>query len=114
MQITPDSVTSPLHIDRVGLIIESIDLPKEFPTTFYCRRERSENSSVPVKTREEEYVCSDVFHVQVSDVMRDVKTRLYVPIYGMPPEKEELVLRFLGHDEVDKVIYETDKIDNVS
>lgn len=96
MKISQKTVSSPLKIDRVGLVIEAIDIPKEFPTGFYCRRERAENSSVTVKKYAEENVFSDVFHIRIFEVNRDCKAKLNFPLYRPPSGKEELVVRFLN------------------
>ncbi|KAL4227593.1 hypothetical protein ACF0H5_013036 [Mactra antiquata] len=93
LKIKRRDVTQPTKIDRVGIIIESIDIPKEFPTGFYCRREKTENSSVPLPKPEEESVFSDVFHIRIFEVNRDCPTKILLPVYRAPSDKEQMVIR---------------------
>ena len=104
MKITRRNVSQPLTIDRVGVIIETIDIPKEFPTGFYCRREKAENSTVTLKKHEEESVFSDVFHIRIFETNRDCKTTLFLPLFKAPSDKEQLVIHFLNVAEEDKVV----------
>ena len=65
-----------------------------FPAAFYCRREKSENTTVIFKPVEDEKFFSDIFHIKVSDVNRDCVAKIYLPLYVVPSDMEEMVLRF--------------------
>ena len=95
-KISRKEFNKPLYIDRVGVILERFDIPKEFPTGFYCRREKVENTSVALKKLEDESVHSDVFHLKIFDVNRDCPVQINLPIYKAPTEKEQLHLRFFN------------------
>lgn len=98
----------------MGIILESIDLPVTFPTAFYCRREKSENTTVAFETFEDEKIFSDIFHIKVSDVNRDCKARIYLPLYVAASDNEEIVLRFKNCADEDHVADERIERDGVS
>lgn len=104
MKISHRNVSQPLTIERVGVIIENIDIPREFPTGFYCRREKVENATVKLKKYEEESVFSDVFHIRIFETNRDCKTTMYLPVFKAPSEKEQLVIHFINVAEEDMVV----------
>lgn len=103
-------IQSPHVVDRVGLIIQSLDLPDKTTAGFYCRRERAENATVDVPFYDEESMLSDVFHIRIYDCNRDCKMTIYLPIYKLPSEKEEIIIRFINCDHkpthVEAVAYE--------
>lgn len=107
LKITKDVVSEPLKIDRVEIILESIDIPREFPTGFYCRRERPENATVEIKKFKDEHVFSDVFHIRIFDVSRDCHAKILLPLYKLPSDKEQLVMRFINQEREDEIIKET-------
>jgi len=98
MKLSRKMVQRPFVVDRVGLIIQSLDLPERIPAGFYCRRERAENATVDLPSYTEESMLSDVFHIRIYDCMRDCKTTIYLPIYKLPSEKEEMIMRFINCD----------------
>ncbi|XP_053406153.1 ankyrin-2-like isoform X1 [Mercenaria mercenaria] len=104
MKITRHNVSQGLTVDRVGVIIHNIDIPKEFPTGFYCRREKAENATVTLKKYDEESVFSDVYHIRIFEVNRDCKTKIYLPVFKAPSEKEQMVIHFINTAEEDKVV----------
>lgn len=115
LKITRSDVAQPYRLDRVGVVIDSIDIPQEFPTGFYCRREMAENSTVPLQKFEEESVYSDVFHIRIFDVNRNCKANIYLPLYRLPSEKELLVIRFISssYDLDDQVLNEWETVNQV-
>ncbi|XP_052794551.1 uncharacterized protein LOC128227765 [Mya arenaria] len=96
MKLTKRMVSRPYRVDRVGVLIEHIDLPGSFPTGFYCRRERAENATVTLQDNIEESIFSDVFHIRIYDVNRDCHAKIYLPIYKLPSDKEEVLIRFIN------------------
>ncbi|XP_052794595.1 uncharacterized protein LOC128227786 [Mya arenaria] len=96
MKLTKKMVSRPYRVDRVGVIIDHIDLPGRFPTGFYCRRERAESATVTLQDNTEESIFSDVFHIRIYDVNRDCQAKLYLPIYKLPSDKEEMLIRFIN------------------
>lgn len=101
-------------MERVGIVIKSIDIPKEFPTGFYCRREIAEKSAVRLKEFEEESVFSDIFHIRIFDVNRSCRTKIYLPIYRKPSSKEELVIRFIDYETKTESISQWDTFNKVN
>ncbi|KAH3840957.1 hypothetical protein DPMN_114415, partial [Dreissena polymorpha] len=95
IKITREQVAKPYPVDRVGVIIASIDIPTEFPTGFYCRREKVENSTIQISKREEEAVISDVYHIRIFEVNRNCVATIQLPVYRLPSEKEQMMLRFI-------------------
>lgn len=104
MKITRGVISGNYKVERVGAIIESIDIPKEFPTGFYCRREKAENATVTLKKYHEETIFSDVFHIRIFEVNRDCKAEIYLPVFKAPSEKEEMVIHLINPSEEDKVV----------
>ena len=109
-------MSKPYQLDRVGVIIQDMYVEPNNPASLYCRREKSENSSVVLKPEAEEYIFSDVFHFQLSDVIKECPIKLYLPLYEAPSEKEELVVRFVKStpDNNDKMVNGVTTIDGVS
>lgn len=112
-KITLKDVSKPLKIDRVGVIIDKIDIPKEFPTGFYCRRERGENSVVTLKNYTDESIYSDVFHIRIYEVNRDCTAKLKLPLYRPPSDKEELVIRFINSGKPDVTLNEWETLERI-
>lgn len=110
MKITRKDVTKPMVVDRVGVVLAKFDIPKGFPTGFYCRREKTENTTIKLRKIEEESVFSDVFHIRLFEVNRDCDVQINLPLYRAPTEKEQLVLRFyncpLEDEPIDEYITE--------
>ncbi|XP_052794552.1 uncharacterized protein LOC128227766 isoform X1 [Mya arenaria] len=96
MKLTKRMVSRPYRVDRVGVVIDHIDLPGRFPTGFYCRRERAESATVTLQDHTEESIFSDVFHIRIYDVNRDCHAKFYLPIYKLPSDKEEMLIRFIN------------------
>ena len=94
-----DLVAQPFTVDRTDVIIDHIDIPSKMIPSFYCRREKVENSSVNVGRFEQEQVLSDVFFIRITECNRECPTKLYIPLYSAKSDKEELVLRFLNSEE---------------
>ena len=95
MKISHTEVSKPRKIERVGIIIENIDLPTDFPTTFYSRREKSEVSSIKFIPEQDEEIVSDMFHVRVSHVHNNIEARILIPVYSKPRDEEEMVVKFI-------------------
>jgi len=91
-------------IDRVGVMLEKFDIPREFPTGFYCRREKTENATINVKKIEEETLFSDIFHLRIFEVKRDCPVHINLPLYKPPSEKEQMILRFYNCPLEDRTI----------
>lgn len=106
LKITHEFISKPQTIDRVDIILESLDLPRGFHAAFYCRREKSENTTMNFKIFEDERTFSDIFHIKISDVNRDCKAKIYLPLYVPPSDKEIMVLRFMNCAEEDRVVEE--------
>lgn len=104
LKVSRKQLTKSMHIERVGIILEKFDIPKEFPAGFYCRREKVENATVVLKTVEGETVLSDVFHIRIFEVNRDCPAQINLPMYKAPTDKEEIVLRFVNSTLEDRCI----------
>lgn len=104
MKITQANVTDRYKVERVGIIIDSIDIPREFPTGFYCRREKAENATVVLNKCSEESIFSDVFHIRIFDVYRDCNTKLLLPVFKAPSEKEQMVLHLISPAKEDRIV----------
>ena len=102
LKITHEFASQPQTIERVDIILESIDLPRGFHAAFYCRREKPENTFVHFKTVEDEKTFSDIFHIKISDVNRDCRAKIYLPLYVPPSDKEEMILRFINCADEDR------------
>lgn len=94
MKISRKDYKQSMVIDRVGVVLEKFDIPKEFPTGFYCRREKTENATIQLKKIDEESVFSDIFHIRMFDVNRNCPVQINLPLYKAPTDKEQMVLRF--------------------
>ena len=81
-----------------------MEIPAVFPTAFYCRREKAENTTVQFEPVQDEKFFSDIFHIKVSDVNRDCPAKIYLPLYVPPSDMEELVLRFMNCADDDHVV----------
>ncbi|XP_052795384.1 uncharacterized protein LOC128228245 isoform X2 [Mya arenaria] len=104
MKISRRQVEKAMKIERVGVIITKFDIPGEFPTGFYCRREKAENSSMSLPQHAEETVLSDVFHIRVFEVNKDCPAVIHLPLYKAPSEKEQMVLRFINCKDEDRSV----------
>lgn len=103
-----------MTIERVGVVLEKFDIPRHFPTGFYCRREKTENATIKLKKLEDESVHSDVFHIKIFEINRDCPALINLPIYKVPSDKEQLVLRFFNCALEDRPIDEHVIVDQVS
>ena len=112
-RVKAQALKKPVKLDRVNILVEEITLSEPISPNFYCRREKIENSSVPLPVNDEEHVFSDVFHMRISDVTYDCPVKIYLPLYAPPPEKEEMVLRFVDHDDEDRPIPTVSKFGEV-
>lgn len=95
LKLGQKDVQNPRIIERLDLTIEEMDLPPDFPTTFYFRREFSENSTVVIRKNDEDEIVSDVYHIRVKDGYREFNTRITIPAYRAPSEKETMSVVFL-------------------
>ena len=93
-------------VDRVGVMLEKFDIPREFPTGFYCRREKTENATINVRKIKEETLFSDIFHLRIFEVNRDCPVHINLPLYKPPSEKEQMILRFYNCPLEDRTIDE--------
>lgn len=94
MKISRQQYTPSMVVDRVGVVLEKFDIPREFPAGFYCRREKAENATIQLKKFDEESIFSDVFHIRIFEVNRDCPVHINLPLYKAPSDKEQMVLRF--------------------
>lgn len=94
MKISKKEYKQSMVIDRVGVVLEKFDIPKEFPTGLYCRREKTENATIKLNKIEGESVLSDIFHIRIFEINRECPAQINLPLYKVPTEKEQMVLRF--------------------
>lgn len=93
-------------VDRVGVVLEKFDIPEEFPTGFYCRREKTENATIALKKIKEESLISDIFYIRIFEVNRDCPVQINLPLYKAPTDKEQMVLRFYNCSLEDRTVDE--------
>ncbi|XP_045216692.1 uncharacterized protein LOC123566548 [Mercenaria mercenaria] len=94
ISITRKKAKERITLKRVGVVIETISLTTDVTASFYCRREKSENSSYSFCTEDGDEMLSDVFFIKITGVPRVCEVTLTLPIYGLPSAQEELFVRF--------------------
>ncbi|XP_060597274.1 uncharacterized protein LOC132751156 isoform X2 [Ruditapes philippinarum] len=94
ISVSKKNVKNRINLARVGVVLETISMTTDITASFYCRREKSENSSCSISTEKGDEMVSDVFFIKITNVPRICDVTLTLPIYGLPTEQEELFARF--------------------
>ncbi|KAK3593768.1 hypothetical protein CHS0354_014306 [Potamilus streckersoni] len=94
IKIFPKKAKIPLVLSRVGLIISKLDTRVDLPFLLYCRREKTENSSIKFPLEKADEIVSDIFQIRVSDNLYNVKLDVKIPLYGKMSHKDEIIMKF--------------------
>ncbi|KAL3867092.1 hypothetical protein ACJMK2_044323 [Sinanodonta woodiana] len=94
IKIFPKKAKIPFVLSRVGLIISKLDTRVDLPFLLYCRREKSENSSIKFSLEKTDEIVSDIFQIRVSDNLYNVKLDVKIPLYAKISHKDEIIMKF--------------------
>ncbi|KAK3593769.1 hypothetical protein CHS0354_014307 [Potamilus streckersoni] len=95
IQISPKLVKIPLLMSRVGVAICKLDTKVDLPFLLYCRREKTEHSSIKLPLEKGDEIVSDIFRISVRNNFYNVKLQVKIPLYDKISHKEKLIIKFL-------------------